>query len=202
MLMSDIKILVACECSQVVCKAFRDRGFTAFSCDLLPCYGGFPGWHIQGDAYEVCRSYSWHCVIAHPPCTYLSHAGACHLYSSKKFGFDWERFSKGFAASKFFRSFFDLRVPFLCVENPTPETFWNFPKPSCIIQPWEFGSPYKKRTCLWLRGLPSLLPTSLFTVRDSWTVLHKSQRIRSRTFPGVAAAMADQWGSFLVDSLC
>ena len=198
---SDIRILVACERSQVVCSAFRHRGFAAFSCDILPSYGSFPGYHIIGDAFDVCRSFSWYCVIAHPPCTYLSHAAAHILYSPKKFGFDWDRFNKGFAASKFFRSFFDLKVPFLCVENPTPESVFNFPRPSCVIQPWEFGSPFKKRTCLWLRGLPPLLPSSWFVSRNSWIYTHRSQLIRSETFPGVADAMSFQWGDFLVDRL-
>ena len=198
----NIRILVACECSQAVCRSFRERGFSAFSCDLLPSYGGYPEYHIQGDAFDVCRLFSWHCVIAHPPCTFLSHAGARFLYSRRSFGFDWSRYAKGLSAARFFRSFLDLpEVPFVCVENPTPEIVWNFPRPDCVINPWEFGHPYSKRTCLWLKGLPVLLPESFIVSRDSWTDLHKSARVRSQTFVGVARAMARQWGDFLVGAL-
>lgn len=198
----NIRILVACERSQVVCRAFRERGFSAFSCDLLPSYGGLPEYHIKGDAYDICRRFPWHCVIAHPPCTFLSRAGARHLYSRRCFGFDWSRYQKGLLAARFFRSFLDLsEVPFVAVENPTPMILWNFPLHDCVINPWEFGHPYKKRTCLWLKGLPVLLPDTFIFTRDSWTDLHRSARVRSETFEGVASAMASQWGDFLVGAL-
>lgn len=199
---SNIHVLVACEQSQAVCSAFRRLGFAAYSCDILPTCGPCPEFHIRGDAFEVCRSYNWHCVIAHPPCTYLSRAGARYLFDSRKFGFDWSRFNKGLAASRFFRSFLDLpRVPYVAVENPYPEPLYNLPRNTCVINPYEFGDPYQKRTMLWLKGLPVLLPTDIVLNHPPWTDLHKSARVRSVTFPGIAAAMASQWGDFLVENL-
>lgn len=205
-----MKVLVACEESQAVCKAFRALGHEAYSCDLKPCSGGHPEWHIQCDALKL-LSYPWDLVIAHPPCTYLSNAGARHLYKNHVLQFD--RYNLGVEAASFFYCFLNCSVPRVCVENPLPSKVFGLPAPSQVIQPYMFGHPFSKRTLLWLKNLPLLVPTDVVKPVACWcpsgsyvrthSAAAKGQftrnraENRSKTFPGVASAMAAQWGCLL-----
>lgn len=208
-----ISVLVACEESQKVCCAFRALGHEAYSCDLVPCSGGHPEWHIQDDALEVMQARHWDLLIAHPPCTYLSNAGACRLYPRRGCAPDPERLMQGMLARDFFMEFLETRFSrHVCVENPTPSRVFGLPSPDCVIQPYEFGHPYTKRTCLWLRNLPPLTPTRIVTPiapfcpsgtgrrdRSKYGVAARGndRRNRSVTFDGIAAAMAEQWSTFI-----
>ena len=129
-----MKVLVACEESQIVTSCFRAYGHEAFSCDLKPCSGGRPEWHIQGDVLNL-LSFKWDLIIAHPPCTYLSNAGACRLYP-RKGELDFERYQKGLAARDFFMEFYNCSCDKICIENPLPSKIFNLPAPSQIIQPF------------------------------------------------------------------
>ena len=203
-----MRVLIACECSQVECCAFREKGYEAFSCDIQDSYGGHPEWHIKKDCFEVLQDSLWDLVIAHPPCTYLSNAGACRLFPGGVL--DLDRFHKGLAARDFFMRFFDVVKCPLAVENPVPSKIFNLPPCDMIVNPFMFGDPFKKRTCFWLRGLPALLDTSCFFpgVCRCWVSggsknrknigIANSQRKRSQSFPGIAAAMADQWGDYVL----
>lgn len=173
-----MNVLVACEESQTVCKAFRERGHRAFSCDLQECSGGRPEWHIQGDALDVLMGDCffrtqdmaqheikgrWDLIIAHPPCTYLSNAGACRLYP-RKGELDYKRFSDGLKGKEFFMWFWmygRFGMGRIAIENPVPSRVFELPKHAQIIQPWQFGHPYTKKTLLWLFGLPQLEPTDI-----------------------------------------
>lgn len=191
--MKIMKILVACEESQRVCKAFRDKGHIAYSCDVLPTSGDNPEWHIKGDAIKVMLREDWDMLIAFPPCTYLSRAGATRLYTTPGI-VDPERLRKGFEARVFWDRLWTAPIPKVCIENPTPLRIFNMPDPSQVIQPYEYGHPYTKRTLLWTRGLPSLQPTNVVTPQGSWTQENRNVSTRSKTFMGIAQAMADQWG--------
>jgi len=205
-----LKVLVACEESQRVCIAFRERGHEAYSCDLQDCSGGHPEWHIKGDALETIKSCEWDLIIAHPPCTYLSNAGACRLYP-KAGELDMDRFRKGLAAKEFFLEIYNANCKRIAIENPIPSSVYSLPPYSQIIEPYEHGDPYTKKTCLWLKGLPELVPTNIVKPigpyvcgnAEIWkrqaangVVIgkEKSQKHRSKTFPGIARAMAEQWG--------
>ena len=203
-----MKILVACEESQVVCKAFREKGHEAFSCDIQRCSGGKPEWHIVGDVLPLLNGNTqfitqdgvthyivgnWDMLIAHPPCTYLCKAGACRYYDKSGY-IKLERFEKGLAAREFFMALLNCDIPKICVENPVPMAMFGLPDHSQIIQPYWFGHPYSKRTLLWLKGLPPLFATLIEPEFESWTAVHSSAKIRSKTFTGIAAAMAEQWG--------
>lgn len=209
---SDINVLVCCEESQRVCLSFRNLGFNAFSCDLQKCSGGFPEFHFQRDCFEILKSpgtsgtlltsagtlvniSKWHLVIAHPPCTYLSKAGAFCLTQSRCKD---DRIAQGFVAKTFFMKFLYLDVPHICVENPVPQRKFCLPPFTQIIQPFYFGDNFTKATCLWLKGLPILFAESLYFDSESWCKIHRSPKIRSKTFPGIANAMANQWGNFLI----
>lgn len=148
-----MRILVACEESQAVCKAFRARGHEAYSCDLQPCSGGHPEWHIQADALELLKL-RWDLIVAHPPCTYLTNAGAVRLFNEDHSIRDPERQKKGLEAKAFFERFLNADCPRVAVENPVPMTCWGLPPYTQVIEPYLFGDPWKKKTCLWLRGLP------------------------------------------------
>ena len=203
-----MRVLVACEESQEVCKAFRARGHTAFSCDIIPCSGGHPEWHIQADAREIIKL-PWDMIIAHPPCTYMSNAGARWLYRGGHL--DSERFVLGMEGRKLFFELYEANCEKIAIENPVPSSVFKLPKPSQVIQPYEYGEPWSKKTYLWLKGLPSLIPTNIVTehypyitsgsYRKSHDPKYKgasrrggSAKSRSKTFPGIAAAMAEQWG--------
>ena len=205
-----MKILIACEESQTVCKAFRTKGHEAYSCDILPCSGGYPEWHIQGDVLEHLDE-GWDMMIAHPPCTFLSNAGACWWFRGKKL--NQERYNKGLEAKEFFMKFINAPIEKIVVENPIPSKIYELPKYSQIIQPFQFGHNYSKKTCLWIKGLPNLKPTKIITENIIQWVnggskkadgTHRSTNARastfrdsltkSKTFQGIADAMAEQWG--------
>lgn len=168
-----MKILIACEESQAVCKEMRRLGHEAYSADIQDCSGGHPEWHIKGDVlplingrygFVTCDGVRheipgrWDMLIAHPPCTYLSNAGAARLFrhiDGKSYA-ECERLKKGLMAKDFFLEFLNADVPRIAVENPIPSLIYCLPKYTQIIQPYEHGHPYSKKTCLWLRGLPPL----------------------------------------------
>lgn len=201
-----MRVLCACEESQAVTIELRKRGHTAFSCDLLPTSGKHPEWHIQADALEVVKA-DWDMVIAFPPCTHLASSGAAWFEQKRRDG----RQQRGIG---FFLAFTALdHVPRVAIENPVGIMSKLYRKPDQIIQPYQFGDPYEKRTCLWLKGLPQLIPTNVVTppprkatgdngrtmpewCADAWSLPpHERSVVRSKTFPGIAVAMADQWGS-------
>lgn len=200
-----MRILVACEFSGRVRDAFIRKGHEAVSCDFMDTE--VPGPHIQGDAIEAMEREPWDMVIAFPPCTYLSRVAARWLYP--KSGVNEERLAQGWAARAFFMRFLESSAPRVAVENPTPFKVFELPKPTQVIQPYEYGEPYSKRTLLWIRGLPALEPTEVLSEhvpfvqsnssgyrrgqKSSPGVVHTSKD-RSRTFQGVADAMAEQWG--------
>ena len=196
---SNIKILVACEESQEVCKAFRARGHEAYSCDILPPSGGKPEWHLQCDVREVLDK-DWDMVIAHPPCDHLASSGARWFKQKIADG----RQQQGI---DFFMVFTKLdHVPKVAIENPIGIMSTKYRKPDQIIQPWMFGHPEKKATCLWLKGLPLLKETD--NVKDKMDNMLKKEiqriyympqnknrsKMRSKTYTGIAKAMAEQWG--------
>ena len=193
-----MKILVACEESQRVCIELRKLGHEAYSCDILPCSGGHPEWHLQQDVTPLLKE-KWDMIIAFPPCTYLSNAGARHLYKGGKLNED--RYKKGLLAKELFMCIYNADCPKIAIENPTPSKIFELPEKTQVIQPWQFGHPYSKRTQLWLKGLPKLIPTNIVEVESScrkagnwFNKGGKDRQInRSKTFPGIAKAMADQW---------
>lgn len=193
-----MKVLVACEESQRVCIELRRLGHEAYSCDLEPCSGGHEEWHLQQDVTPLLKE-KWDMIIAFPPCTYLSNAGARHLYP--KGVLNESRLEKGLAAKEFFMLFYNADCPRIAIENPTPSKIYGLPQYCQVIQPYQFGHPFSKRTCLWLKGLPLLVPTDIVEVSQSTKVpgnwFNKGgkdrQKNRAKTFPGVAKAMAEQW---------
>ena len=170
------------------------------SCDLLPCESEQSGDHYQGDVTDI-LDHGWDLMIAHPPCTYLSNAGARHLYP--KGILNNERLTKGLVAKEFFMLLYNADIPRIAIENPTPSKIFGLPKHSQTIQPYEFGHPVQKRTCLWLKGLPALIPTQLVEEKQSTKVPgnwfnkggKERQKERARTFEGIANAMAEQWSN-------
>ena len=227
-----MNVLVACEESQEVCKAFRARGHNAFSCDIQECSGGHPEWHIQKDVLQVLNPVDygnnylpaiwfktmdgdfhevekWDLIIAHPPCTYISNAGARWLFAGHQL--NEERYQRGLSGKDFFMQFLNANCDRIAVENPMPSSVYGLPQPTQIIQPYEYGEPWSKKTYLWLKGLPPLKPTEIvedhrpYCSSGSYSHRHDpkykgasrkggSAKSRSKTFPGVAKAMAEQWG--------
>ena len=209
-----MNVLVACEESQRVCIAFRERGHNAFSCDIEPCSGGHPEWHIMQDVIPLLNGRcsfitmdgiehsidgKWDLIIAHPPCTYLSNAGARFLYP--KGVLNEERLAKGMIAKDFFMHFYNANCDRIAIENPIPSKVYGLPPYTQTIQPWMFGHPVQKKTCLWLNGLPELQPTNVVEQRQSTKIPgnwfnsggKERQKNRAKTFPGIAKAMAAQW---------
>lgn len=202
-----MKVLVACEESQRVCISFRERGHEAYSCDIQNCSGGHPEWHIQGDALNVIND-GWDIIIAHPPCTYLTNASAVRM--RVKGEIVQERYEKAMAAKEFFMQFLNADCPKICVENPVPLKLVGLPPYTQIIQPYQFGEPWSKRTCLWLKGLPKLEPTEIIADHQPWVNggckdahgnyrkfqgrKERDPKNRAKTFWGIARAMAEQWG--------
>lgn len=190
-----MKVLIACEESQEVTKAFRALGHEAYSCDLQECSGGHPEWHIKGDVVHQLFRYDWDLIIAHPPCTRLSNSGVRWL-SERNLWVDM------YIACDFFNHFQKRgrEGTKVAIENPIPHkhAVEYIGKYDQIIQPWQFGHPESKATCLWLYNLPLLVPTKIETVREQkvWRMAPSKDRskLRSKTFPGIAAAMAQQWG--------
>jgi len=201
-----LKVLVACEESQAVTIELRKLGHEAYSCDILECSGGHPEWHLQQDVVPLLKQ-NWDMIIAFPPCTYLSNAGACRLYP-KKGHLDQERYKKGLEAKRFFMEFLNADCPRIAVENPISSKVFDMPPYSQEIQPYMFGHPYTKRTRLWLKGLPLLEPTNIVPPiapycpagtgrrqRDKYGAAKRGEdaKNRSKTFLGIAKAMAEQW---------
>lgn len=220
------RILVACEESQAVTKELRALGHEAFSCDLLPCSGGHPEWHIQGDVFDVISN-RWDIMIAHPPCTFLSASGAGWLYNPKDRDLPIQdrrphplypnRKKDRDDAVEFVKRLYDCDIPCIAIENPIGSLSSLWRKPDQIVQPWMFGDKASKSTCFWLKGLPKLVPTDIvdkgefFEWIDGRTGKLKKQpmwyykalseakspaerrTLRSKTFQGMAKAIAKQW---------
>jgi hypothetical protein len=201
-----MKVLVACEFSGIVRDAFAVRGHDAWSCDLLPSER--PGQHIQGNVLDVLGD-GWDLMIAHPPCTYLSRAGARWMYKGGRI--DPTRRQLGMEAREFFIKLWTaFAIPRVAIENPTPLKMFLLPAYTQAIQPYQFGHPYSKRTLLWLRGLPPLQSTNVVVEHTPWVRSNSGAGRRAgqqwhsgkcsggtkaeRTFEGIATAMADQWG--------
>ena len=215
-----MKVLVACEESQRVCTEFRKLGHEAYSCDIKPCSGGNPEWHIKSDVIRLINgycifttmdgknhyiNYKWDLIIAHPPCTYLSNAGARFLYPKGVLNED--RLKLGLEAKVFFMKIYNADCEKIAIENPIPSKVYGLPKYTQTIQPYEFGHPYQKKTCLWLKGLKPLQPTDVLPkekrqstkIAGNWFNKggKERQKNRAKTFPGIAKAMAEQWGKEL-----
>lgn len=184
-----MRVLVACEFSGIVRDAFIARGHDAMSCDLLPTER--PGPHYQGDVRDVLDD-GWDLMVAHPPCTDLAVSGA-RWFAEKR--------DEQAAALAFVRLLLDAPIPRIALENPVSVISSRIRKPTQTIQPWQFGHGEVKATCLWLKNLPPLVPTNIVDGREAR--VHRMApgpdrwRERSRTLPGIAEAMADQWGSVL-----
>ena len=194
-----MKILIACEESQAVTKEFRKLGHEAYSCDILECSGGHPEWHLQIDVTELLKE-KWDMIIAFPPCTYISNAGARFLYP--KGVLNKERYKKGLLGKDFFMLFYNNKCKRIVIENPVSSKIFELPKHTQYIQPYEFGHPFKKRTKLWIKGLPRLKATNIVKTAESTKIAgnwfnkggNERQKNRAKTFSGIAKAMADQWG--------
>jgi hypothetical protein len=195
------RVLVACEFSGKVREAFRKLGHDAYSCDLIESSDKSP-YHFQGDALSLLEQH-WDLLIAHPPCTYLSNAGARHLYKGGEL--QQERFEKGLEAKKFFMKLYTANVDKVCIENPTPSKVYQLPLHTQVVQPYQFGHPFSKRTLLWLKNLPQLKHTNVVKCEESTKVVGNwfnkggkdRQKNRAETFQGIADAMAEQWGGLL-----
>lgn len=224
-----MKVLVACEESQRVCCAFRELGHEAYSCDIMEPSGGHPEWHILGDAISAVQGGQvstmdgkvhdigkWDLLIAHPPCTYLTNAGARHLFKGGKLNL--ERYYKGMVGKALFMAFVNADVDKIVIENPVPSKIFNLPKYSQVIQPYFFGDAAVKKTCLWLKNLPLLERTSDMEKPEYRTIVQKNGKVRkscwemdvkrdrarerSKTFPGIAKAIAMQYGGDIRNCSC
>ena len=198
----------------------RKLGHEAYSCDIEPCSGGHPEWHIQDDVLPLLNGNcdfqtvngdmhnligKWDLIIAHPPCTYLSNAGARFLYPKGVLNED--RLKLGLVAKEFFMKIYNADCEKIAIENPIPSKVYGLPKYTQTIQPYEFGHPYQKKTCLWLKGLKPLQPTDVLPkekrqstkIAGNWFNKggKERQKNRAKTFPGIASAMAEQWGKEL-----
>jgi hypothetical protein len=202
-----MKILLGCEESQAVCIEFRKRGFEAYSCDILPESGGYPQWHIQDDLLKVIQREHWDAMIAFPPCTYLT------VSANKWFKDQPQRKSGALVGAErrkaredaiyFFMQLANAPIEYKGLENPIGIMSTEFRRPDQVIQPWQFGHGETKATCLWLFNLPLLKPTNVVDGREQR--LHRLPKtkdramLRSKTYPGIAAAMAEQWGNYLLN---
>lgn len=218
-----MKILIACEESQRVCCAFRAKGHEAYSCDVVDCSGGCPEWHIQQDVipllngnctFKTCDGTvhkidnRWDMIIAFPPCTKTSNAGARHLWKGHKLNL--QRYYEGLCGKALFMTIYNADCDKVVIENPTPSKIFEYPDPTQKIQPYQFGHPFTKLTLLFEKGVKPLVPTNIVEAKNTWcpsgsySKKHGEQhrgmftknraRNRSKTFPGVANAMAEQWG--------
>jgi len=205
-----MKILIACEESQSITKQFRLLGQAAFSCDIQDCSGGYPRWHLKMDIFEAINLKKWDLLIAHPPCTYLSNAGI-GWFNIKKYGENAIlRHKLRLDALEFVKKIAQSDINYICIENPVGWLNNHWRKPDQIIQPWQFGDKDSKRTCLWLKNLPLLKYTKIVkpkiygyykTGRKTGKPIYFSDncsgkdraKIRSKTFNGIAKAIANQW---------
>ena len=198
-----MRVLVACEESQAVTIELRKLGHEAYSCDIEPCSGGHPEWHLQQDVLPLLKE-KWDMIIAFPPCTHLAVSGAAWFKEKIADG----RQQQGI---DFFMEFANCDCKKVVIENPIGIMSTNWRKPNQIIQPYQFGEPFEKKTCLWLKGLNELIPTNIIDppqrvkyesgksmpkwYADAWKLPPKERaRLRSKTFPGIAKAIAEQWG--------
>jgi hypothetical protein len=193
-----MKILIACEYSGIVREAFAKLGNDAWSCDLLDT--DIPSSkHYKGDVFDIIND-GFDMMIAHPPCTYLTNAGARFLYPKKILNL--ERLQQGMDAKDFFMKLLNSNIPKICIENPISSKIFELPKYSQIIHPYEYGHPIQKKTCLWLKNLPKLIPTNIVEHRESTRIAGNwfnkggkdRQKNRAKTFQGIADAFANQWG--------
>lgn len=217
---NKMRVLIACEESQTVCKSFRKLGHQAYSCDILPCSGGHPEWHLQTDVTQLLNQ-NWDLIIAHPPCTFIAGSSVQWLsHPEDKFlPFDQRR-SHPFYPNRrrdmqesieFIKKIYNSKCKHIAIENPVGLLSSKFRKPDQIIQPYMFGDEATKTTCLWLKGLPKLKPTKIvgkgervkFSSGKSHPLWYSKgikmpkeerQKFRSKTFEGIATAMAEQWG--------
>jgi hypothetical protein len=210
------KILISCEESQTICKAFRNLGHEAYSNDIMDCSGGHPEWHLKMDAFEAVNHMEWDCMIGHPPCTYLTITGNKWFKPEFKDRFP-DRHQQREDAIKFFIDLYNVNIPYVALENPVGVMSSRWRKPNQYVQPYEYGDPHSKKTGLWLKGLPKLVPTKIvepqFHIykdgrRDPiWHVetlklpADERSKARSKTFQGIADAIAQQWGNFLNQNL-
>lgn len=188
-----MRVLIACEESQTTANIFRSHGVDAWSCDIQPCSGGHPEYHIQDDALYIARQAEWDMMIAHPPCTFITAAGA-HLMYPQPGVIDEERYKKCKEAASFFLALWNLPIPRICIENPRPLKCAGLPNYSQVVQPERFGSIYSKRTCLWLKNLPPLMETvGGHECPTSFVFSRSSSKARSKSFPEVSEQMYIQW---------
>lgn len=204
-----MKILVACEESQAVTKELRKLGHEAYSCDIEPCSGGHPEWHLQQDVIPLLKE-KWDMIIAFPPCTYLTNTGNSWFNIEKYGDKAIERYKLREEAINFFMVFANADCEKIAIENPIGCMSTRYRKPNQIIHPYMFGDAERKGTCLWLKGLPELVPTNIVEPRiikykngkgtdspwhmDTMKLPPKERaKMRSKTFPGIAKAMAEQW---------
>lgn len=211
----EFNILIACEESQVVCKAFRAWGFNAFSCDLMPCSGGHPEWHIQADMFEIAcdPDVHWDLILAHPECTRLT--VAANKYYKPEYADRFPTIHQDREdAVEFFMQCINLPAKHIAVENPIGIMSTRYRKPDQVVQPWWFGDPERKGTCLWLKNLPKLYKTNPVEpviikhasgktdgrLHFETLKLPKEERrkVRSKTFLGFGRAIAAQWGEYLL----
>lgn len=225
----NYKILIACEESQTECTAFRNAGFEAYSCDVSEPSGGHPEWHIQTDCTSLIGGGGvtfqtadgethtvdgrWDLIIAHPPCTYLTNASAVRMRVNGVI--QQARYEKAMEAKEFFMTLYNADCEHIAVENPTPLKLVELPPYTQAIQPYEYGHPYSKRTCLWLKNLPKLIPTNILSEHEPYVNggckdahgnyrrfqgrRERDPKTRSKSFQGIAEAMAAQWGSYLIE---
>lgn len=219
-----MRVLVACEESQAVTVELRKLGHEAYSCDIIPCSGGHPEWHIMGDClpllngncefetmdgrrHEATRGGRWDMIIAFPPCTKTSNAGARHLWKGGKLNVS--RYYEGLCGKALFQAIWAADCDRVVIENPVPSKIFDYPPPTQAIQPYEYGHPFTKKTLLWERGVPTLRPTDIVEPQRTWcpsgsysyehNEKHRGMftkdraKNRAKTFPGVAKAMAEQW---------
>jgi hypothetical protein len=217
-----MKILVACEESQAVTIELRKLGHEAYSCDIIDCSGGHPEWHIKRDVLPLLDGYcefktmdgivhnvngKWDMIIAHPPCTYLTNGGAVRMYPKKGI-INQERLKKALEAKDFFMKIYNANCKKIVIENPMPMKIVGLPDKTQVVQPFEYGEPYSKKTYLWIKGLSNLQPTNIIEnyqpfINGGGGRLEKpnykdkkfanGSSKRSKTFPGIAKAMAEQW---------
>ena len=228
-----MNVLVACEESQRVCTAFREKGHSSFSCDIEPCSGGHPEWHIMQDVIPLLNGRcifktvdgiehsidgKWDLIVAFPPCTYLTVTGN-RWFNIDRYGEKAiQRHKDRKDAIDFFMAFANADCEKIAIENPVGIMSSEWRKPNQIINPWQFGDAFEKKTCLWLKGLPELTPTNIVEIpprkkfdsgktMPSWYAeawhLPKEERakLRSKTFPGIAQAMAEQWMPLLLEEI-
>lgn len=211
--MITLNVLIACEESQAECMAWRQLGHNAFSCDIKPCRRGTPPeWHIVGDVLPLLDGQtdfttqdnqthhveSWHLIIAHPPCTYLCKVSSVHMRI--KGVIQPERYAQMKDARAFFFRCLRANAPYVAVENPLPMALAQLPKPSFFIHPSWFGVKYTKKTLYWVRNLPPIMPTIEYPNPKQFVRSSRSH-YRSRTFPEVAQAIAEQWSRYILDEM-